>query len=107
MDPTYIIVLDRATAAEREAVHEVVKDHANGWWHRFASAWIVGAGSSSVAEWRDLVTEALDIVRAASDDGEASNAGVLVVNLPVFEERDWAFHGKRASERTAWLHKHL
>jgi hypothetical protein len=42
MDSPCIIIVSGARLHEKEAVHEVIKEHANGWWHHFADVWIVG-----------------------------------------------------------------
>ena len=106
MEPVFLIVLDRATGPEREAVHEAVKAHTSrGWWHRFVNVWIVGGGKS-VAEWRDVASGALEAAAGLQEQAQ-SNAAILVFNLPPYDERDWAYHGHAGEERMAWLDKFL
>jgi hypothetical protein len=87
-----MIVLDRATPEEREAVHALVKQHAKGWWHQFSDVWIAGGKTSR--EWRD-------ILRGTIPGGTSS---LLVIALPEEGRRQWSFRGPRVRRRTRWLH---
>jgi hypothetical protein len=95
IEPAFLIVLDRASAEQRNAVHEAIKGHANGWWHQFADTWIVGGGVSA-AEWRDLLRTHI-----------SSPAGVLVLRLPdaASASRNWAMFGPDAKIRAEWIHE--
>lgn len=92
-DPTYIIVIDRATDIELNAAHEIIKSRANGWWHRFTNTWLVGG--LSVSEWRD----------ALRDTTESGPSSILVMKLPEAGGRAWSYIGPRAKERCEWLHE--
>jgi hypothetical protein len=89
--PTYAILVDRATDAQLQAVHQAVKDAANGWWHRFTNVWLVG-GKTAV-EWRDLLKPLV-----------SAPGSVLVVRV---DGSQWAMSGPDVQERAAWLHKNL
>lgn len=89
-----VIILDRPTAAERDAVHEMVKEKATGWWHHFSDAWIVSGESPSY--WRDKVKALL------SEPGSS----VLVLALPRNKkERSWSLFGANAKTKGEWLHQ--
>ena len=89
-----VILVDRATADQLNAVHEIVKTHASGWWHHFTSVWIVG-GEKTATQWRNLISPVIT-------EGAAN---VLVLELPPPEaDRLWAFYGKKPEERSKWLH---
>jgi hypothetical protein len=84
-------VLDHGTPEEREAIHALVKEHANGWWHRFANVWFVGGRTA--AWWRDTL-------RPAKRPGSS----ILVLRLPDPDGRAWASIGPNSPERFHWLH---
>jgi hypothetical protein len=90
----FVVLIDRATPAERASVQAAIKESAKGWWHHFEDAWIVSGGSAS--KWRKLVKENL------SDPP----SGVLVLRLPDGkDERQWAYYGPFAKKRMKWLHR--
>lgn len=88
----FAISIDRATQAELNAVHEIVKENANGWWHRHVNLWIVGGGTAS--KWRDLLKPAL-----------LSGSSILVLQLPDEDsEKKWSYNGQNAEEKCRWFH---
>ena len=89
----FVILLDRISDLEREAVHQVIKTNADTWWHRFENVWL--AEGRSVHDWRDLVYEVL--VRPGS-------SSVLVLKLPE-DERWWSLHGTNVREKARWLYE--
>lgn len=89
----HVIILDRATDEQREAVHAVVKEHARGWWHHMTDAWIVFGHTAK--QWRDWT-------RDAARGGPAS---VLVLTLPDDPGRRWAYVGPDAKKRMEWVHR--
>ena len=96
--PFFMILLNEATPAQINAVHETLKQHAKGWWHHFENAWIVG-GELTPGEWLDVVTPVIP-------DGRTS---VLVVQLPddTRQRQSWAYYGIDAPERSVWLNLNL
>jgi len=92
MSDFFAISVDRATQDELNQVHEVVKEHAYGWWHRHVSFWLVGGLTAT--QWRDLIKPCL-----------LSGSDVLVLRLPAEEsDRNWAFTGPNAKEKCQWIH---
>jgi hypothetical protein len=88
----YLILLDQATAEQIDAVHALMKENANGWWHHFSDAWIVFGKSSS--EWRDIVSKCI----------EEGSASVLVIALPKDKaSRSYAYYGTEVDKRIEWL----
>ncbi len=93
-DNYFVISVDRATGDELNNVQNVIKENANGWWHRHTNVWIVGGGSAS--KWRDLIKPALP----------SRDSSVLVIKLPSEDaDRSWAFSGKDASAKCKWFHE--
>jgi len=93
----YVIILDEPSPAVREAVQKVVKEHANGWWHRLPNVWMVGGHSA--AFWRDQISPLLPNPGATS---------VLVLRLaPNSESAKWSYWGPNAADRMAWLHRNF
>jgi hypothetical protein len=71
-----IIILDQPDPAERQAVHDLIKENSSGWWHHFPDVWI--AGGQPVTAWRDMI--------ASQTPGK-----VMVLALPdATQERNWA-----------------
>jgi hypothetical protein len=95
--PTFLIALDRATNEERDAVHEIVKSHANGWWHMFADVWLVGGHSPEF--WVDTIGPLIPF-------GPAS---ILVFRIPdgASLPQDWHYFGIKPNERSKWLRENL
>lgn len=92
MRNAFAISVDRATQAELNQIHEVIKANANGWWHRHLNFWIVGDGSA--LEWRNLIKPYL-----------VSGSSVLVLKLPAEDgDRNWAYSGPNAAEKCKWIH---
>lgn len=77
-------------------MQEVVKQHANGWWHRFESVWLVSSSSSlaSAKAWRDAIKGSLIPSLPSS---------VLVLSEPD-GEGSWAFSGPSANAKCKWFH---
>lgn len=92
IDVTHIIVVDRGTDEELNAVHQVVKAEAKGWWHRFTNVWLVGGRTTN--EWRDALQE---IIRGGP-------SSVLVLRLPKHADRHWSYFGPKWKERCEWIH---
>lgn len=92
MSDFYAISVDRAQASELDRVHAVIKQHADGWWHRHANLWI--AGGQTATEWRDLIKPHIQ-----------TPASVLVLKLPAEAARFWAFSGNDASTKCKWFHE--
>ncbi len=96
MSRVYVILLDRATADEREAVQAIVKDEAQKWWHRFQDVWL--ATGHSAPEWRELLKPVLG----------SPTSNLLVFSLPSDPtDRDWSYWGTQADERTAWIKRNF
>ena len=91
-----VIILDRASTEQRNAVHELIKVNSRGWWHRFIDVWI--ASGKTVEEWRDLIAPAI-----------SNPASVLVIKFPEKEPGNtrWASSGPNSSETFAWFRKNL
>lgn len=90
--PKHAIVLDRGTIEERGAIQAIVKEHANGWWHRATDMWIVGGGTAS--DWTDKIRTILP---------GAGPSSVIVLSLG----EGWAFYGPNSAQKAEWLHTHL
>ncbi len=93
--PKYAIIINRATPEQREQVHGIVKEHANGWWHHFADLWIVGGKTTT--EWRDLVGVAVRL----------GPTGVLVLKIDVESAPTWAYRAHLPESASEWLQGHL
>lgn len=91
----FAIAINRATPLQREQVHGIVKQHANGWWHGFADLWIVGG--KSAGEWRDLVGVIFP----------KSPSGVLVLKLDVKSRGTWASRALWTEANKDWLYRNL
>jgi hypothetical protein len=88
----FVIILDRGTRSEREAVQAAVKANANEiWWHWFTDTWLVGGGTA--AFWRDVTKHSL----------VAGPSSVLVLELG----SSWASFGPNGQERMQWLHQRV
>jgi hypothetical protein len=97
IDTLHVIILDRATPDQINAVQEFVKKRAQGWWHLFESAWIVG-GEIPAETW-------IADIQGYLKDGEAS---VLVLKLPSSPpDRNWAYYGIKPKSRVKWLVENL
>lgn len=91
-----IILVDRVNAAEREAVHEIVRTHARGWWHRFPDVWI--AGGHPPKYWKKLIKPVIPY----------GSSSVLVLRLPDEpEENDIGYFGIDGEQRLEWLYRNL
>ena len=88
----HIIVAEGLTSERREVCHELIKEHAEEWWHQMPDVWI--AGGLSAATWRDHLTP----------DIRGTGASVMVFRLPP-DRTGWAYFGIKADERLAWLHE--
>lgn len=91
MADRFVIVVDRATAAQLNVAHETIKAAAHGWWHHFEAMWVVGDDLSAPG-WRDLVRDAL---------APATNARVAVFKISETYPR-WAISGSKGNE---WFYK--
>ena len=93
----FAIAVDRATTQQLNAVHELVKQHANGWWHHHTNLWIVGASAQNadtkrVSFWRDLIKPVLAV----------GQAKILVLRLPSEADGRWWASTK---DDGVWLRK--
>lgn len=80
----FLIAVDRATAEQINQVHELIKSHANGWWHHHTNLWIVGGSDKKpetqrVSFWRDLIRPVLSLGQAKT----------LVLRLPSKPDGRW------------------
>lgn len=91
----FAIIADRITPAERERIHGIVKEHANGWWHHFADLWIVGGESAS--RWHELISVAIP------DDDPS---GVLIVKLDTGRAQ-WAWRARLKESGQDWIRENL
>lgn len=89
----FAISVDRATRQELNNVQAIIKEKADGWWHRHATFWI--AGGLEASEWRDLLKPVL----------RSERSNVLVLLLPDEEDRRWGFYGPDAKRKSSWLHE--
>ena len=91
-DKAFLIVLDRATADQLNAAHELVKQKTDKWWHRYEAVWVVLGGNAG--EWRDSLKPLMP----------SGGATVMVFELPRdVDNRWWAAFGPAAHEKFAWL----
>jgi hypothetical protein len=88
----FVIILDGSSQAERDAVHARVKKASSGSWHKYSEVWIVRGGTGA-SEWMDRLRPVIKV------------SSLLVLALPEYEGRHWAYYGPDAIERAAWLHK--
>ena len=90
-----LLLLDKIDDDQRDAIHEVVKEHSNfGWWHHHANTWIVSGGTVGV--WRNRIKPLIK--------GGPSSA--LVMKLPAAsEDREWSYFGPDSKGRCKWLHE--
>jgi hypothetical protein len=93
----YAIILDRTKAAERQAVQEIIKTHAKGWWHRFEAVWIVT--SHDAKYWRTMIQPVI----------AGGPSSVLVLRLADAATTDrWAYFGPASRFKSSeWIPKHL
>jgi hypothetical protein len=92
-DLFFAISVDRANNSALEAAQSIVRNHANGWWHRHVNLWIVCGLTAE--EWRVLIKPVL-----------STGSSVLVLQLPPEEtKRDWAYSGPDAKNKCGWLHR--
>ena len=90
MSNACVIILQGGTRNEREGVHEVIKEHANGWWHNFVDVWVAGGQASSF--WSNVIVPEL----------ENGHAKLLVLDLPSnLNERSYG--GFMANDEAEWL----
>src|SRR5215470_13380433 len=89
------IILDSATQAQRDAVHQRVKKATSSWWHSYNDVWIVHSGIS-INDW-------IDRLQPVFKTGAGS---FLVLGLPqAGETRSWGYFGPNPTQRVGWLHK--
>lgn len=96
MSQFFVISVDRASPYQLNVVHELIKQHAKGWWHHHANLWIVGSNdedprTKKSSFWRDLIKPAV----------VNSQARILVLNLPSEDARGWAV----LRDKSEWLKK--
>jgi hypothetical protein len=96
MTSKYVIILDRSKPTEQQAVQEIVKVHAKGWWRRFEATWIVGGHDAKY--WRALIQPIM----------APGPSGVLVLRLADAPTDDrWAYYGPTSRFKSGWLQKNL
>lgn len=88
-DPASLVIVEGATPDEREAVHQLVVKHSDGWWHWFGDVWIVGG--LDVFKWSDLLANAIE-----------SEGKLFVLALPDHSRRSWAIRGV-GDDAVEWL----
>jgi hypothetical protein len=93
--PVYAIVANLPSDSQRDEVHQIVKENANGWWHAFGDLWIVGGKSAK--EWRDLVGPIFP----------TAPSGVIVLKIDREHSGTWASQAKLSDSALAWLKKNL
>ncbi len=94
MTPAYLIVLDRPTKEQRNAVHKCVKGNAQtGWWHRFENVWM--AQGLSAQEWVGLIEPLI----------EEGRTSVMVFRLP--HDPEVGYYGENPDVRLKWIEKRL
>jgi hypothetical protein len=92
----FVIVVDRPSDRQREAVHQRIKKATQWWWHQYADTWIVGGGGNAT-DWSKRL-------QPVFKNGASS---VLVFRLPGQDEtQSWAYFGPHSAERIDWLHKY-
>ena len=83
--PAYVIMVDRATTRQLEAVHQAITANSSTWWHDMSNVWIV-IGPRSHIDWNMIVGGTL---RAAGVEPK-----VLILQLPAgFGDRHFAALG--------------
>lgn len=96
IDKIFVLMLDRASAEQINSVQEIVKEHAEEWWHNLDNVWLIGSDATANV-WRDLLKPIL----------KGTGASVLVLRLPAAEiERNWSFFGPNGKERCSWIYEH-
>lgn len=106
MSEKFVIIVDRATAAQLNAAHEAIKANSNGWWHHFENTWIVSS-EMNASEWRDTVKSAIDagLVGFPGEMIRSIGGGGSVLVLRISDKSPkWAFSGKKGLD---WLKKTL
>lgn len=93
MSAKFVVVVDRASDAQLQSVHQILKANASGWWHRFTNTWVVSSDDKTAAYWRDLLTPIV-----------SRPASVLVLKV---DQTSWAYRGPDAKERAAWFHQNF
>jgi hypothetical protein len=92
MDPWFLIILERATDQELEAVQAIAKAHSEDWWHEIENVWIVRGQTATY--WLTLITPVIP----------HGNSGAFVFRLPdeaAWEDfRSYAISGR---ERTSFV----
>lgn len=90
-----IIILDQATKEQIDAVHQIVKENANGWWHHFTNTWMLFS-ERNPDKWSDLIKDAI----------KEGNTSILIFALPPEKkQRLWQYWGIDAEKRTEWIKK--
>ncbi|MGB2710664.1 MAG: hypothetical protein WBC33_04045 [Conexibacter sp.] len=87
----FVVAIDQATDAQRQAVQRIVTTHAEQWWHRMSDLWI--AEGFDVFYWRDLIRAVLP-----------PPASVLVLELPQPALRSWACAGMQ-EDGLDWMYE--
>jgi hypothetical protein len=89
-----LIILSDPAPTLREAVQELVVQHASEWWHQLPDVWIVQGDDPKA--WRDRLAP----LKTAAGDGSS----LLVLSLPD-SYRAWAFRGPNNKLVTEWLYE--
>jgi hypothetical protein len=92
--PWFLIVLERATDAELDAVQAIAKVHTDEWWHEIENVWIVRGHDAKY--WVTLIKPVIP----------HGPSGVMVLKLPDGDAPSsrsyWAVQGRK---RFDWLNK--
>jgi hypothetical protein len=88
MTKRFVVIVDDAPKASREAITEALKDEGVAWWHWFQSGWLLkDRKERSAAWWRTRLRK-------------ASNAHMLV--LEIADPARWSGFGNKSA--FVWLH---
>jgi hypothetical protein len=88
----YLLILDRANDLEREAIQEIVRVHADEWWHELADVWVIRGHPP--AYWIKLMKPIIP----------RGKSGILLLPLPEdVAEGELSYFGPGYQEKLAWL----
>ncbi len=82
--PYFVIILQGIDNSQRTLIHELVKKHADDWWHELADVWVVKGGTAK--EWRERLLPLVPLDPAI----------LLVLALKTTPGGRWATHGDEA-----------
>jgi hypothetical protein len=94
LQPIIAIAIEPSTDLQREQVHEMVKAHAEIWWHGIQDLWFVGGGAPG--EWRDRIKPIFP----------TTEAGKVMV-FKVQRGGGWAYRADFPESTSSWLRTNL